>query len=100
MLKIPAFDPGGSLSQAIVYSTGGVAADGNGFFHPLGDHAQASFMINGQTISDKQSKIFSNQLPTSNNKSMQVTTGTPDAEFGNITILVAQTRTRSGLSDG
>ena len=41
MMKIPAFDPGGSLSQAIVYSTGGVAADGNGFFHPLGDHAQA-----------------------------------------------------------
>jgi len=43
LLKMPASDPGGGLSQAIVYSTGGVAADGNGFFHPLGDHAQASF---------------------------------------------------------
>ena len=28
ILKIPAFDPAGGLSQAIVYSTGGVAADG------------------------------------------------------------------------
>ena len=28
--KLPAFDPGGGLSQAITYSTGGVAADGNG----------------------------------------------------------------------
>jgi hypothetical protein len=25
------------LSRAIIYTTGGVAADGNGFFHPLGD---------------------------------------------------------------
>ena len=62
ILKIPAFDPGGGLSQAIVYSTGGVAADGNGFFHPLGDHAQASFLIDGQPISDQQSKVFSTQL--------------------------------------
>jgi len=37
--KLPVVDPGAGLSQAIVYSTGGVAADGNGFFHPLGDHA-------------------------------------------------------------
>ena len=39
ILKLPASDPGGGLSQAIIYSTGGVAADANGFFHPLGDHA-------------------------------------------------------------
>jgi hypothetical protein len=34
------FDPAGSLSQAITYSTGAVAADANGFFHPLGDHSK------------------------------------------------------------
>ena len=39
LMKINSSDPGGGLSQAIIYSTGGVAADGNGFFHPLGDHA-------------------------------------------------------------
>ena len=100
MLKIPTFDPGGSLSQAIVYSTGGVAADGNGFFHPLGDHAQASFLIDGQPISDQQSKLFSTQLPTSAIQSMQVTTGTPDAEFGDKSSLVAQITTRSGLGAG
>src|SRR5207302_5225391 len=43
LMKIPGNDPGAGLSQAIVYSTGGVAADANGFFHPLGDHAQVSF---------------------------------------------------------
>jgi hypothetical protein len=100
MLKIPSFDPGGGLSQAIVYSTGGVAADGNGFFHPLGDHAQASFLIDGQPISDQQSKVFSTQLPTSAIQSMQVTTGTPDAEFGDKSSLVAQITTRSGLGAG
>ena len=100
MLKIPSFDPGGGLSQAIVYSTGGVAADGNGFFHPLGDHAQASFLIDGQPISDQQSKVFSTQLPTSAIQSMQVTTGTRDAEFGDKSSLVAQITTRSGLGAG
>ena len=100
MLKLPASDPGAGLSQAITYSTGGVAADGNGFFHPLGDHAQASFLIDGQPISDQQSKVFSTQLPTSAIQSMEVTTGTPDAEFGDKTSLVAQITTRSGLGAG
>ncbi|HLN02265.1 MAG TPA: TonB-dependent receptor [Bryobacteraceae bacterium] len=95
--KIPMFDPGGGLSQAITMSTGGVAADGNGFFHPLGDHAQTTFVIDGQPISDQQSKVFSTQLPTSAVQSMEVTTGTPSAEFGDKTSLVAQVTTRSGL---
>src|SRR6266404_8443313 len=97
MLKIPAFDPGGSLSQAIVYSTGGVAADGNGFFHPLGDHAQAAFLIDGQPITDQQSKVFSTQLPTSAIESMELITGSPNAEFGDKTSLIVQITTRSGL---
>src|ERR1019366_4996366 len=100
MLKLSAVDPGGSLSQAIIYSTGGVAADGNGFFHPLGDHAQASFLIDGQPISDQQSKLFSTQLPTNAIQSMEVTTGTPNVEFGDKTSLVAQITTRSGLGAG
>ena len=100
ILKIPVFDPAAGLSQAIVYSTGGVAADGNGFFHPLGDHAQASLLIDGQPISDQQSKVYSTQLPTSAIQSMEVTTGTPDVEFGDKTSLVAQITTRSGLGSG
>jgi hypothetical protein len=97
LLKLPAFDPGAGLSQAIVYSTGGVAADGNGFFHPLGDHSQVSFVIDGQPISDQQSKVFSTQLPTSAIQGMEMITGTPQAEFGDKTSLVAQITTRSGL---
>jgi hypothetical protein len=95
--KIPAIDPGAGLSQVITYSTGGVAADGNGFFHPLGDHAQVSFVIDGQPISDQQSKVFSTQLPTSAVQGMELITGAPDSEFGDKTSLVAQITTRSGL---
>src|SRR5882724_13553683 len=98
--KLPSSDPGGGLSQAITNTTGGVAADGNGLFHPLGDHAQTSFVIDGQPISDQQSKVFSTQLPTSAIQSMEVTTGTPDAEFGDKSSLVAQITTRSGLGAG
>src|SRR5450432_1197070 len=100
LLKIPAIDTGGGLSQAIVYSTGGGAADANGFFHPLGDHAQVSFVIDGQPISDQQSKLFSTQLPTSAIQSMEAVTGTPTAEFGDKTSLVANITTRSGLGAG
>jgi hypothetical protein len=98
--QLPQYDAAGSLSQAIVYSTGGVAADGNGFFHPLGDHAQTLFEIDGQPISDQQSKVFSSQLPTSAIQSMEVTTGTPAAEFGDKTSLIASITTRSGLNAG
>ena len=100
MLKLPTFDPGAGLSQAIVYSTGGVAADGNGFFHPLGDHAQVSFVIDGQPISDQQSKVFSTQLPVNAIQSMELITGNPSAEFGDKTSLVVQATTRSGLGSG
>ena len=95
--KLPAFDPGAGLSQAIVISSGGIAADGSGSFHPLGDHAQVGFLIDGQPITDQQSKIFSTQLPTSAIESIELITGSPNAEFGDKTSLVAQITTRSGL---
>jgi hypothetical protein len=100
LTKLPTIDPGAGLSEAIVYSTGGVAADGNGFFHPLGDHAQVSFNIDGQPISDQQSKVFSTQLPASAIQGMEIVTGSPDAEFGDKTSLVANITTRSGLGLG
>ena len=54
--KLPISSPGSGLSDAVMLSSGAVAADSNGFFHPLGDHAQTSFSIDGQPISDQQSK--------------------------------------------
>ncbi len=91
------FDPASGLSSIINNSTGGTAADANGFFHPLGDHAQVSFVIDGQTISDQQSKVFSTQLPPNAIQSMQLITGAPDAQYGDKSSLVVNATTRSGL---
>jgi hypothetical protein len=96
-LKLPMFDPAGSLSQAITFSTGAVAADANGFFHPLGDHSQTSFVIDGQPISDQQSKLFSTQIPASALQSMELITGSPDAQYGDKSSLIVNATTRSGL---
>ncbi|MEJ7605966.1 MAG: carboxypeptidase-like regulatory domain-containing protein [Bryobacteraceae bacterium] len=40
--KLPALSPGSGLSDAIILGSPGVVADSNGFFHPLGDHAQTT----------------------------------------------------------
>jgi hypothetical protein len=100
ILKLPSSSPGGGLADAIVYSTGSVSNDANGGFHPAGDHAQVSYLIDGQIISDQQSKIFSTALPASAIQSMELITGSPGAEFGDKTSLVAQVTTRSGLGAG
>src|SRR6266581_358245 len=95
--KLPTFSPASGLSDAIVFASPGVVADSNGFFHPLGDHAQTSFSIDGQPISDQQSKAFSTQIPAEAIQSMELITGIPPAEYGDKTSLVAIVNTKSGL---
>ncbi len=95
--KLPISSPGSGLSDAIMLGSGAVAADSNGFFHPLGDHAQTSFSIDGQPIADQQSKAFSTQIPLDAIQSMELVTGAPPAEFGDKTSLVVNAVTRSAL---
>ena len=78
-------------------TTPGVAADGNGFAHPLGEHADTSISIDNQPITDQQAKIFSNQISTSIVQTMEVITGAPPAEFGDKTSLIINVTTQSGL---
>jgi hypothetical protein len=95
--KLPVMSPGAGMSDAITYSTGAVAADANGFFHPLGDHAQTTFIIDGQPVSDQQSKLFSTQIPLNALQGMELITGSPEAQYGDKTSLVVNATTRSGL---
>ena len=78
-------------------STPGIAADSNGLFHGLGDHASNSFSLDGQPITDQQSKVFSNQIPLDAVQSMEVIEGAPPAEYGDKTSVVIVVTTRSGL---
>jgi carboxypeptidase family protein len=97
LAKLPMSSPGAGLSDAITLAAPGVVADSNGFFHPLGDHAQTSFSIDGQPIGDQQSKQFSTQIPANALQSMELITGAPPAEFGDKTSLVVNAVTHSGL---
>ncbi|MDQ6759233.1 MAG: TonB-dependent receptor [Acidobacteriota bacterium] len=93
----PAFSPDSGLNDAIIYATPGVAADSNGFFHPMGDHAQVSYVIDGQPVSDQRNKIFSTSIPANAIQTMQIISGSPPAEYGDKTSLVISATTRSGL---
>ena len=90
----------GGLTTALTLGTPGVAADSNGSFHPLGEHAEVSFNVDGQPISDQQSRIFSNQVSLNTLASVSVINGAPPAEFGDKTSMVVRAATRSGLGSG
>ena len=94
--KLPLESSSSSVSSLITLATPGVAADSNGLFHGLGDHAQNSFSVDGQPITDQQSKVFSNQIPLDSLQSLEVLQGAPPAEYGGKTSLVIVTTTRSG----
>jgi hypothetical protein len=96
--KLPVRSPGSGLSDVITMAAPGVVADSNGFFHPLGDHAQTSYSLDGQPISDQQSKAFSTQLPPNAIQSLEIITGATPAEYGDKTSLVVNAVTRSGLN--
>ena len=95
--KLPLESSSSQLSSLVTLATPGVAADSNGLFHGMGDHASNSFSLDGQPITDQQSKVFSNQVPLDAVQSMTVIGGAPPAEFGDKTSLVIDVTTRSGL---
>ncbi len=94
--KIPLESQSSSMSALVTQASPGVAADSNGLFHGLGDHASNSFSVDDQPITDQQSKIFSNQIPVDSIQSLEVIPGAPPAEYGGKTSLVIVATTRSG----
>jgi hypothetical protein len=95
-VRVPLESESSGLSSLVTLSTPGVSADSNGLFHGLGDHASNSFSVDGQSITDQQSKVFSNQIPANSIQSIEVISGAPPAEYGGKTSLVIVATTRSG----
>jgi Carboxypeptidase regulatory-like domain/TonB-dependent Receptor Plug Domain len=95
--NVPLESASSQVSSIVTLTTPGIAADSNGLFHGLGDHASNSFSVDGQPITDQQSKVFSNQIPADSIQSMEVIAGAPPAEYGGKTSLVISVTTRSGL---
>jgi Carboxypeptidase regulatory-like domain len=94
--KLPLESQSSSLSSLVTLASPGIAADSNGLFHGMGDHAENSFSVDGQPITDQQSKVFSNQIPLDSVASLEVISGAPPAEFGEKTSVVINVTTRSG----
>jgi hypothetical protein len=97
--KVPLESTSSSVSSLVTLVTPGIAADSNGLFHGMGDHAENSFSVDGQPITDQQSKIFSNQIPLDSIQSLEVISGAPPAEFGEKASVVINVTTRSGLGE-
>jgi Carboxypeptidase regulatory-like domain/TonB-dependent Receptor Plug Domain len=95
-ITVPLESQSSTLSSLVTETTPGVTADSNGLFHGLGDHASNSFSIDGEPITDQQSKVFSNQLPADAVASLEVIEGAPPAQYGDKTSLVIVATTRSG----
>jgi hypothetical protein len=96
--KMPLESASSSISSLVTFTTPGVAADSNGFMHGLGEHQENAFQVDGQPITDQQSKSFSNQIPVDAVQSLEAVNGIPPAEFGDKTTLIVNVTTRSGLS--
>src|SRR5437660_5386847 len=94
--KIPLESASSSVSSLVTLASPGVAADSNGLFHGMGDHAENSFSVDGQPITDQQSKVFSNQIPLDSIQSLEVIAGAPPAEYGEKTSVIINVTTRSG----
>jgi hypothetical protein len=97
---LPGTAVNGGFSRVLTLGTPGVAAESNGGFHPLGEHAEVSFSVDGQPISDQQSRTFSNQVSLNTVDYIDVIHGAPPAEFGDKTSMIVRALTRSGLGAG
>src|SRR5204863_3725580 len=59
--KLPIESLGG-LNQVVTLASPGVVSDSNGFFRPVGDHAQTQFSIDNQPVTDQQSRLYSTRI--------------------------------------
>ena len=95
--KLPTESTNAPLSSLVTLSTPGIASDSNGLYHPMGEHADTTYSIDGQPVSDQQSRVFGNQLSVNAIQSINVINGIAPPEYGDKASLVVQTTTRSGL---
>ena len=102
--RMPIETSSGGLNHVVMLASPGVVADSNGFFHPIGDHAQTQFSIDNQPITDQQSRLYSNQISQDAVQSLEVITGVAPAEYGDksslVVHIVTQIRSRSGEAVG
>ena len=66
----------------VTLASPGVVSDCNGFFRPVGDHAQTQFSIDNQPVTDQQRRLYSNQISPDAVQSMEIITVIAPDELG------------------
>ena len=98
LTQIPYQNTNAAVSSLLTLATPGIAQDSDGIIHAQGEHQDVQFSVDGQPITDQQSRQFSNQIALSSIQSLNVISGVPPAEYGDKASLVVQTTTKSGLA--
>jgi len=68
--RLPLESASSSVSSLVTLASPGAIADSNGLVHAIGDHAETSFSVDNQPITDQTSKVFSNQIPVDSIQSL------------------------------
>ncbi|PYT43745.1 MAG: hypothetical protein DMG45_05800 [Acidobacteria bacterium] len=61
--RLPLESASSSVSSLVTLAAPGAVADSNGLVHAIGDHAESSFSVDGQPVTDQTSKVFSTPAP-------------------------------------
>lgn len=95
--RLPIESAASGLGSIVTLSTPGIVSDSNGLYHPMGEHADTTYSIDGQPISDQQSRTYGSQLSTNAIQSVNVIDGIAPPEYGDKASLIVEATTRSGL---
>ncbi len=98
MERLPVESAASGLGSIVTLSTPGIVSDSNGLYHPMGEHADTTYSIDGQPVSDQQSRTFGSQLSTNAIQSVNVIDGIAPPEYGDKASLIVEATTRSGLA--
>jgi hypothetical protein len=60
--QIPYQNTNAAVSSLLTLATPGIAQDSDGIIHAQGEHQDVQFSVDGQPITDQQSRQFSNQI--------------------------------------
>ena len=96
--RLPVENAASGLGSVVTLSTPGIVSDSNGLYHPMGEHADTTYSIDGEPVSDQQSRTFGSQLSTNAIQSVNVIDGIAPPEYGDKASLIVEATTRSGLA--
>ena len=83
--------------ESVLLNTAGVVPDEDGRMHMRGEHAQMQYVIDGIPITTDMSRVYSSLLNTQMVKSIDIYSGSLNAEYGVATSAVLAVTSKTGF---